>query len=353
VFASRWLGMGPVTERFEQELAAFLGVEHVVAVGHGTSALHLALDALGLGPGDEVLVPALTFVATIQAIRMTGATPVFCEVDPATLNLDLCDAVGRATRRTRVLLPVHFAGLPCDMEAVMDVARQHGWQVVADAAHAFGASWRGRRLGSHGDLTCFSFDAIKHITCGDGGAIATVDGGLAARLRQRRRLGIETEMAAAPGEQASWQYRVVAHGFRYHLPDLHAAIGLAQLPKFAAFCRRRAEIVARYDGCEGLVLLPHDLAEACPWAYVLKVLHGRRDALRAHLLARGINTLIQFIPNHLQPAFAPWRTSLPVTEQLFREIVSLPLFVELTDAEVTAVIEAVRSFVAVPTLTPA
>jgi perosamine synthetase len=229
--------------------------------------------------------------------------------------------------------------------------------VVADAAHAFGARWGGRRLGSHGDLTCFSFDAIKHITCGDGGAVATQDGRLAALLRQRRRLGIETEMGAAPAGQVHWQYHVVSHGFRYHLSDLHAAIGLAQLPKFPAFCRRRAEIVARYDAafrdCEGLALLPHDLTDACPWAYVLKVLGGRRDAFRAHLQDRGVNTLVQFIPNHLQPAFAPWRASLPVTEQLFGEIVSLPLFVELTDAEVAAVIEAVQSFAAVATFTSA
>lgn len=345
VFDSRWLGMGEVTKEFERRLAVFLGVKHVIAVDRGTAALHLALDALELKPGDEVIVPSLTFVATVQAILMAGGVPVFCEVSPATLNMDVADALSRATARTRAFLPVHFGGLPCDMDPLLDAARRHGIRVVEDAAHAFGARYRGRKVGTLGDLTCFSFDAIKSITCGEGGAVAAADDDLAQCIRRRRRLGIESQAHASAG----WQYQVLTHGFRYHLSDVNAAIGLAQLEKFPAFQQRRREIVRRYDEAlrdlPGLSLLLHDLEQTCPWAYVVKVNGGRRDAFREHLRREGVDTLIQFIPNHLQPAFAPYRVSLPVTEKLFEQIVSLPLFVEMTEANVETVINAVRSFV--------
>ena len=355
VFDRRWLGQGELAGQFEQRLAEFLGAKYVVAVDHGTSALHLALEALGLQPGDEVVVPSLTFVATVQAIRMAGATPVFCEVEPETLNLDVADAVSRVTRRTRAILPVHFAGLPCDMDALLNAARDRNLRIVEDAAHAFGASYHGRKVGTLGDLTCFSFDTIKHITCGEGGAVATNNDTFARDLTRRRRLGMESSYAAAGPDEAHWPYHVVSHGFRYHLPDLHAAIGLAQLEKFHTFQGRRREIVARYDaafaGWEELEPLAHDLENACPWAYVVKLLNGRRDAFREHLQQRGIATMIQFIPNHLQPAFAPFRRELPVTERLFDQIVTLPLFVEMTEADVAAVIKGVQSFIGVPATT--
>ena len=351
VFDSRWLGQGEVTRQFEQRLAEFLGSKHVVAVDHGTSALYLALDALELQSGDEVILPSLTFVATAQAIRMAGAIPVFCEVEPETLNLDVADAIGRVTRRTRAILPVHFAGLPCDMDALLNAARTQGLHIVEDAAHAFGASYRGRKVGTLGDLTCFSFDAIKHITCGEGGAVATNDDTFARNLRRRRKLGMEVAVTEATQNQAHWPYQVVTHGFRYHLPDLHAAIGLAQLDKLQAFQSRRREIVARYDaafaGLDGLEPVKHDLENACPWAYVVKVLDGRRDSFREFLSQHGIATLIQFVPNHLQPAFAPFRAGLPVTERLFQQIVTLPLFVEMTDADVEKIIKVVQAFMGV------
>jgi len=352
VFDSRWLGMGEVAQRFEQRLAEFLGARHVVAVGHGTSALHLALDALEIGPGDEVIVPSLTFVATVQAIRTAGATPVFCEVRPETLNLDIADALERITSRTCAILPVHFGGLPCDMDPLLEEARQRNIHVIEDAAHAFGAHYHGRKVGTLGDLTCFSFDAIKNITCGEGGAVATEDDALAGCIARRRKLGIETQDHAGDPAEANWQYHVLTHGFRYHLPDINAAIGLVQLEKFPAFQQRKREIVSRYDEAfadlPALETLEHDLKGTCPWAYVVKIPGDRRDAFREHLRRQGIATLIQFIPNHLQPAFASFRTDLPVTERLFRQIASLPLYVEMTDADVDAVIRAVCSFVGVP-----
>jgi perosamine synthetase len=348
VFESRWLGMGPVTEEFEQRLRKFIGCRHVIAVGHGTVALHLALDALGLGVGDEVIVPSLTFVGTVQAIRMCGAVPVFCEVDPVTLNIDVSDTAARVTPRTRAFLPVHFAGRPCDLGALRAVARQKGFHVVEDAAHALGSHHEGRLVGAEGDLVCFSFDAIKTVTCGEGGAVATGNDTWATRIRQRRRLGMEPEFVPRVEAEAGWQYQVVSHGFRYHLPDLNAAIGLAQLNKLPSFQARRREIVARYDAAfadvDAIETPRYFLETISPWAYVIKVVDGRRDAFRETLRQRGIQTLVQFIPNHLQPAFAAYRTPLPVTERLFEQMVSLPLHLELTNADVDAVIRAVRAF---------
>lgn len=352
VFDSRWLGMGQVTHRFERRLEEFLGARRVVAVDRGTAALHLALDALELRAGDEVIVPSLTFVGTIQAIRMTGATPVFCEVEQRTLNTDVPDALGRITDKTRVILPVHFGGLPCEMDKLLQAARMRGIRVVEDAAHAFGSSYNGRMIGTLSDLTCFSFDAIKNITCGEGGAVATDSDELANRIARRRCLGIERAVDGTDPAHATWQYRVLSHGFRYHMSDINAAIGLAQLEKFPVFQKRRREIVRRYDEAfakiEGIEPLRHDLEQTCPWAYVVKVHGDRRDEFRAHLARHGIATLIQFIPNHLQPAFAQFRVPLPVTEQLFRQIVSLPLHVELTDENIETVIRAVYRFFDAP-----
>jgi perosamine synthetase len=348
VFARGHLGLGKLTGIFERQLALFLGVPHVVCVDHGTSALHLALEATGLSPGDEVLVPSLTFVATVQAIRMTGAIPAFCEVCPETLNLDLEDALRRMTPRTRVILPVHFGGLPCDLGRLLEAASNRGLKVVADAAHAFGARWQGKPIAALGDFACFSFDAIKNITCGEGGAITTSDAAVARRLRRRRRLGIDTDGFGAELSQRSWQYRVVEHGYRCHMSDMNAALGIEQLKKFAEFQRRKRQIVASYDaaftGLRGMRPLEHDLVHTCPWAYVVRVGEGRRDEFREFLRKRGVGTLIQFIPNHLQEAFAAFRVALPVTEQLFKEIVSLPLFAGMTDAEVHTVQDAVRAF---------
>jgi len=348
VFDSRWLGLGPVTEQFERRLAEFLECKYVVGVGHGTAALHLALDVLRLGPGDEVIVPSLTFAVSVQAIRMCAATPVFCEVDADTLNLDLPDATARITPRTRAIMPVHFAGLPCDGDSLWETARRRGIHVVEDAAHAFGSRYCNRLVGAAGDLVCFSFDTIKNITCGEGGAVATNNETWARHVRQRRRLRMEMDFEPHTAAEANWQYQAVSRGFRDNMSDLHAAIGLVQAEKFPAFQQRKREIMERYNASfaelPGIEVFQHDLETTCPWACVLKILDGRRDAFREQLRQKEINTLVQFILNHLQPAFASCLSDLPVTEQLFGQIVSPPLFVEMTDADVDAVIQAVSAF---------
>ena len=354
VFESRWLGQGSRTQAFEEALRTTLSVPHVVAVSSGTAALHLALEALDLPESSGVLVPSLTFVATVQAILAARLHPVFCEVDPQTLQIDLddcrarLDAAARDGRSIRVVLPVHFAGSCCDMAALQRLAEQADLAIVEDAAHAFGSTHHGRPLGTFGTAGCFSFDPIKNITCGEGGAVATRSAPLAARLRAARMLGISSDGWRRHSGDASWAYRVDSPGWRYHLPDLNAAIGLTQLPRLPQFKAKRQAIVAQYHAAlgalEALTPVTRPCHEHCPFTYAIRVHGGRRDALMAHLRAQGIGSGVEYIPNHLQPAFAAFATPLPTTEQLFADILSLPLYPDLSDDDVAQVIAAVLAF---------
>ena len=348
VFNSRWLGMGSVTKEFEDRLSEFLGVKHVIAVNTGTSALHIALDALGIGAGDEVIVPSMTFAASIQPITACGARPVFCDVLPQTVNMDPADVASRLTDRTRVIMPVHYGGEPCVMDDLLAVAQEHGLWIVEDAAHAFGSSYKGRMVGTLGHVTCFSFDPIKNITCGEGGAVVTDDDELANRIILKRILGIDTDTWSRYRNERSWTYEVVTQGYRYHLSNINAAIGLEQLKRIENFHAKKQAVVARYDqafsNLGGLALLRRNLDESFPFFYVVRVLDGRRDALMAFLKDAGVGSGVHYVPNHLQPFFSEFRVSLPVTERVCEEILTLPLYYEMTDADVETVIFAVNSF---------
>ncbi|MBN1362685.1 MAG: DegT/DnrJ/EryC1/StrS family aminotransferase [Sedimentisphaerales bacterium] len=348
VFESRWLGMGAFTQTFEERLKSFLGVRHVVAVNSGTSALHIALRTLDLRAGDEVLVPTLTFVGTTQAVLMAGARPVFCDVEESTFNLDVEDAARRITPRAKVVLPVHYGGTACRMDEIGRLAARENLRVVEDAAHAFGSSYQGRKIGTLSDITCFSFDPIKNITCGEGGAVVTNDPELARRAVSQRMLGISKDAWSRQDASSSWSYDVVGAGYRYHLSNINAAIGTEQLKRFDVFKQRKQEIAQRYDDAfadvEGLTLRRWHPQETCPFFYVVRVLGGHRDDLMVHLKDRGIVTGVHYIPNHLHSAFAEFRVALPVAERLGAEILTLPLFYEMTDHEVAVVISAVREF---------
>jgi len=348
IFQSRWVGMGPVVEEFERRLAAFLGVQHVIAVNSGTAALHLALEALGLDPEDEVLLPSFTFVASAQVVKLAGAKPVFCEVRPDTLNMDLEDVRKRITEKTRVIMPVHFGGLACSMDEISDLGKEHALHIVEDAAHAFGSCYKGRMIGTLGDMTCFSFDPIKNITCCGGGAVATDNDVFAERVRLKRYLGIDRSSWQRAASENAWYYDVVTEGFRYHMDDMHAAIGLEQLKRFALFKIRKQQIVCEYDrafsGIEQLATIYRNPQEVFPFGYFIRILNGRRDELIGHLKQHGIATRVQFVPNHLQSVFAPERAALPVTEKIYNEILTLPAYYEMTDTDVQQVIEATQVF---------
>jgi dTDP-4-amino-4,6-dideoxygalactose transaminase len=239
VLEHEYLGMGQDVQRFEEALTSYFG-RPAVCVVNGTAALHLAVQGAGVGTGDEVLVPSLTYVSSFQAIASTGAKPVACEIDPETLVLDWRDAEKRLSRRTRAIMPVHYTGGVGDLDAIYEFARRHDLRVIEDAAHAFGSTHDGKRVGSFGDVACFSFDGIKNLTCGEGGCVVSSDAELLRRVRDARLLGVEKDTERRYAGERSWDFDVTAQGWRYHMSNVMAAIVLAQLARFRAPVRRAA-----------------------------------------------------------------------------------------------------------------
>jgi perosamine synthetase len=349
VFESRWLGMGKVARAFEERIEHIVGARHAISVASGSAALHISLAALELAPTDEVIVPSMTFVSCPQAVIAAGARPVFCEVEANTVAIDVDDIALRVTPRTRAVMPVHYAGFPCNLDALGDLARQHGFAVVEDAAHAFGSAHGDRMIGSISDLTCFSFDPVKNITCGEGGAITTNDDGLARKVRLWRNLGVLRDSWTRKSESQPWYYEATAPGIRSHLPDVNAAIGLAQLDRLEDIRARKRALFHRYlDGLEGVAGLEPvsgDVDRVFPFICAVRVLDGRRDALLEHLSHDDIQAWVHFVPNHHHPTFASFHADpLPVTERLYGELLTLPLYVGLADADVDRVVESVRTF---------
>jgi dTDP-4-amino-4,6-dideoxygalactose transaminase len=357
--ASGWITTGPRSRQFETEFAAYLGPDSgvtAIAVNSATAGLHLALEALGIGPGDEVIVPTLTFTATAEVVRYLGADPVCVDIDGDTLNLNLEAAAAAITPRTRALLPVHYAGRPCEMDGVLALARRHGLRVVEDAAHAFPAQYKGRLVGTlDSDVTVFSFYANKTITTGEGGMAVTRDPLLAKRMRLMRQHGIsEDAFERYRSPHPAWFYQVVAPGFKYNLGDVAAAIGLAQLRKIGRFLARRQVLAQEYDtALRTLPLrLPAVPAADCSHAWHLYPVRLApeaaltRDVLITQLAARGIGTSVHYIPLHRQPY---WReryrlepAAFPVAEAAYAGLLSLPLYTKMTDDDQQRVITALR-----------
>jgi dTDP-4-amino-4,6-dideoxygalactose transaminase len=347
VFESNWLGSGSYVTDFETQIKEYLGAKNVIAVNSGTSALHLALESSGITKGDEVIVPSLTFCASIQAITALGAIPVFCEVLPSTLCIDTDDMIKRITTRTRAIMPVHYCGIAAQMNDLLETSDKNNILIVEDAAHAFGSSYSGSKIGSFGDVTCFSFDPIKNITCGEGGAIVTGNDDLAEILRKKRILGIDHDSWHRNENNLKQFYEVSTQGYRYHMSNINAAIGLAQIKKINHFLSVKTSIVESYNaafsGIDRLSLLDWNLTETFPFIYIIRVLENKRDLLKNYLEKKGIATGINYIPNHLQPFFKNGQ-KLPITEKLYSEILTLPLFVDMKDEEVEFVIKSVRAF---------
>ena len=343
-----YLGMGAEVQALETELQAALGTPHeVICVSTGTAALHLAVSCLGLGPGDEVLVPTITYVASFQAVTATGATPIACEVTADRIFIDLEDAERRVTANTKAIMPVHYASDSSDMAAVYAFAERHGLRVIEDAAQSFGCERDGIAVGATGDILCFSFDGIKNITCGEGGAVVTGDPALAQRLRDARLLGVERDTEKRYSGQRSWDFDVSEQGFRYHMSNLMAAVGRAQLAKLPRFAERRRALARRYRqafaGSNSVRLLDFDFEAIVPHIFVVRVNAGNRDALADHLRAHGIECGIHYKPNHLLTRFADGEAR-PVAEAAYAELITLPLHVELAEAEQDRVIEEVLGF---------
>jgi dTDP-4-amino-4,6-dideoxygalactose transaminase len=291
----------------------------------------------------------LTYVASFQAVSAARAVPVPCEVLPATVTLDLRDAAKRLSPWTRAVMPVHYASNPGDLQAIYAFARRHGLRVIEDAAHAFGCHYQGRLIGSFGDIICFSFDGIKNITSGEGGAVVTADRQVARRVRDARLLGVERDTERRFAGQRSWEFDVRHQGYRYHLSNLLAALGRVQLRRFPTELAPRRVALARIyrerlAGIPEVRLFEADLENLVPYIQPLAVLYGRRDGLRDFLDGQGIETGIHYKPNHLLNFYGQGKLSLPVTEQLYEELLTLPLHPGLTEAEVHRVCDQVQAF---------
>jgi perosamine synthetase len=356
---SGWLTSGPVVGEFERAFADYVGASHALAVNSCTAALHLALEAVGTGPGSEVITSPMTFAATAAVIEHLGARPVFADCEPGTLNLDPARVAERITPRTRAIVPVHFAGQPCDLAALLPLARAHGIAVVEDAAHALPAATGGRRIGSHGDVTCFSFYATKTLTTGEGGMAVTARPELAERMRLMHLHGMSRDAWKRYRKDGSWRYEILAPGFKYNLPDIAAAIGLQQLRRAPGFHARRCAIADRYHsafaGVPGLRLPTVRPGDEHAWhLYVVEVDAARagidRDALVERLLARNIGVSVHFIPLHVQPFYRDrygYRPDdFPNALAAADRVVSLPIYPRMTDRDATDVIDAVRGVLA-------
>lgn len=356
---SGWITTGPKAKRFEEEFVGFLQHEdlHAVAVNSATAGLHLALEALNIGRGDEVITTTHTFTATAEVVRYLGADPVFVDIDPSTFCIDplkVADAIGP---RTRLILPVHYAGLPCDMKALIDIARRHGLSIVEDAAHAFPTLHGGRLVGTLDTAaTVFSFYATKTIATGEGGMLVTRDAALARRARVMRLHGIDRDaFDRYSSSRPAWYYEVVAPGFKYNMTDIAASLGLQQLRKASRFHERRVELAMAYDAGLGdlpLKLPPRpDPGSDHAWhLYVVQLTDQARvgrDEFIHRMYARGIGCSVHYVPLHLQPY---WReryqlqsTHFPVSQKLFERGVSLPLYTRMTEDDQARVIAAVRA----------
>ncbi|NPU86150.1 MAG: UDP-4-amino-4,6-dideoxy-N-acetyl-beta-L-altrosamine transaminase [Syntrophaceae bacterium] len=345
VLRSDWLTTGPKVAEFESSFARCAGVKHAVAVSSGTAALHAAMYALGIGPGDEVIVPAMTFAASANCVVFQGGTPVFADVDRETLLIDPGSVEERITPRTRAIVPVDYAGQPCDYDTLRDIAHRRGLQLVDDACHALGAAYKGRPVGSLTELSCFSFHPVKHITTGEGGMITTDDPELARRMRTFRNHGITTDHRERQNTGA-WFYEMVDLGFNYRLTDFQCALGISQLSKLAGWIDRRRRIASRYDEALASVpgIRPLSVRPDVVHAYHLYVvrLMGDRDEVFRRLRERGIGVNVHYIPVHLHPYyrkhFGTGPGLCPVAEEAYGQILSLPLYPGMTAEDVERVI---------------
>jgi len=358
VIRSGWLTMGPKTIEFEKRFASYVGAKHAIGVSSCTAGLHLALDAIGLKQGDEVLVPTTTFTATAEVVAYFKAKPVLVDVDAESLCIDLDDAERRITAQTRAIVPVHYAGQPCDMDAIHELAKRHKLRVIEDAAHSLPASYKGVRVGALSELTAFSFYATKTLTTGEGGMVTTDNEELAVRMRMMRLHGIGRDAWKRYTAEGSWFYEVLNPGYKYNLTDIQSAIGLVQLGKCDRMNARRCEIASRYTERfvkERALEVPTVRVDRdSSWhLYVLRLnleeLTITRSKMIEKLREQGIGTSVHFIPLHMHPyyqkAYGYQAGEFPVATEQYHRYLSLPIFPQMTSIQVDYVIDRILEIV--------
>jgi perosamine synthetase len=355
---SGWLTTGPKVKQFEEDFATYVGCQHAVAVNSATAALHLALGAVGINEGDEVLVPTMTFAATAEVVLYFKAKPVLVDCRQDTLNIEPEKLEKAITSKTRAIIPVHLAGQACDMDRIMELARHYDLRVIEDAAHALPARFHGQMIGTIGDITCFSFYATKTITTGEGGMATTEDPEWADRMRMMGLHGISKDAWKRYTAEGSWYYEILSPGYKYNLTDIAAAIGIEQLKKCTCFGEIRQRYAVLYN--EGFQDIPAVITPSVApdvqhaWhLYVIQLdleqLRINRNEFMTLLKQENIGTSVHFIPLHLHPyyrdTFGYHPKDFPTASAVFERIVSLPIYTKMTEADVERVIETVRRLV--------
>ena len=357
VLRSDWLTTGPNVPKFEQAVADYCGARHGIAVSSGTAALHAAMHALGLKEGDEVIVPSITFAATANCVVYVGATPVFADVDPATLLIDVEDVSRKITPRTKAILSVDFAGQTCAYDQLMDLAARHDLALVSDGCHALGAEYQGRKVGSLAAMTAFSFHPVKHITTGEGGMVTTDDSALAERMRRFRNHGIDADFRQREKE-GSWHYEMIDLGFNYRITDIQCALGLSQLEQLEGFLERRRRIARHYDQAfAGLPnLTPLEVKGEVQHAYHLYIVKIDFEALGVtrkqvfqQLREQGIGVNVHYMPVYLHPYYREnYKTApgmCPAAEAAYEQIISLPIHYGMSDEDMRKVIAEMTAII--------
>lgn len=347
VLEEEYLGMGKYVMQFERSLTDYLG-RHTVCVNTGTSAIQLALQAIDIQTDDEVLVQSLTYVATYQAISATGARGISCEIDPDTLTIDLEDAKLKITDKTKAILPVHYGGGVGNLDEIYRFAEEHNLRVIEDAAHAFGSTYQQKLIGSFGDICCFSFDGIKNITSGEGGAVVTNDAEVIQRISDARLLGVQKDTEKRYLGERSWEFDVEYQGWRYHMSNIMAAIGIEQFKKFAGFKEKRQRLAKKYQTefskINGITLLTQNYDEVVPHIFTIQVHEDVRDDLKKKLKENNIQTGFHYYPNHLLTKFKISGIELPLTEKIHKKLITLPLHPDLEGSEIDFIINSVKAF---------
>ena len=353
---SGWLTTGPKVARFQDDFAAVVGARHAIALTSATAALHLALEAVGVTAGEEVIIPTYTFTATGEVVTYLGARPVLADCRPDTLNIDVRTIEPCLTSRTKAIVPVHIAGQACDMEPILELARARGLAVVEDAAHALPSSYKGRIVGTIGDITAFSFYATKTITTGEGGMVTTERDDYAARMKLMSLHGLSGDAWNRYSARGHWYYEVMDFGFKYNMTDIAAALGVQQLKRMTEFHRRREEIARKYNDSFGALdacSVPHDAGLGVhAWHLYVLGLHlpalrvGRNEIIES-LREKGVGTSVHFIPLNLHPVYQRMYGykpgQFPDAEAVFARAVSLPIYPAMTDTDVDHVVDAVQT----------
>lgn len=358
VLRGDYITTGPVVEAFEQKVADYVGANYAVAVANGTAALHIACLAAGIGPGDEVITSPITFAASANCAWYVGARPVFADIDPLTYNIAPQEIEKKITPRTKAVIPVHFAGQPCDLDAIDAIAKKHGLLVIEDGAHALGASYHGTRIGSFSQMTIFSFHPVKPITTGEGGMVVTNDERLYQRLKLFRNHGITREQELMEDgwqeQKEGWYYQQLELGYNYRMTDFQAALGVSQMKKLDAFLARREEIAARYNqafASNTQIEIPHLQKDVkSGWhLYVIRIREKDRTEVYRGLKEAGIGVNVHYIPVYHHPYYQKHgyeKTCCPQAEALYGQMLSLPIYPGLTNEQQDYVIKTLLEVLA-------